>query len=228
MSLIKAQALKKHYRLGKTVVEALRGLDLSIEEGEFTAIAGPSGSGKTTLLNLLGCIEIPTEGIILFDGVDIGRLTPSQKADFRAENIGFVFQTFNLIPVLTAFENVEFPLFKKNLSRTERRRRVEEAVEVVGLAQLGRHRPDELSGGQRQRVAIARALVGRPGVILADEPTANLDHQTGSQVLEIMQEINQRYRTVFLFSTHDTTVMNMARRLIYMSDGRLASEEKQA
>ncbi|MDY6910693.1 MAG: ABC transporter ATP-binding protein [Thermodesulfobacteriota bacterium] len=227
MSLIQAQALKKHYRLGKTVVEALRGLDLSIEEGEFTAIAGPSGSGKTTLLNLLGCIEIPSEGIILFDGVDIGRLTPSQKADFRAENIGFVFQTFNLIPVLTAFENVEFPLFKKNLSRTERRRRVEEAVEVVGLAQLGRHRPDELSGGQRQRVAIARALVGRPGVILADEPTANLDHQTGSQVLEIMQEINQRYRTVFLFSTHDTTVMNMARRLIHMSDGRLASEEKQ-
>ncbi len=227
MSLIQAQSLKKLYRLGKTVVEALRGVDLSIEEGEFTALAGPSGSGKTTLLNLLGCIEVPTEGVILFDGIDIGRLTASQKADFRAENIGFVFQTFNLIPVLTAFENVEFPLLKKNLSRTQRHKRVEEALEAVGLAQLGRHRPDELSGGQRQRVAIARALVGRPRVILADEPTANLDRQTGLQILEIMQDLNQRYRTVFVFSTHDTMVMNLARRLIHMRDGRLIAKGPQ-
>ncbi len=228
MTLIHAQALKKHYRLGKTIVEALRGVDVSIEEGEFTAIAGPSGSGKTTLLNLLGCIEVPTKGTIVFDGLDIGTLKPSQMADFRAENIGFVFQTFNLIPVLTAFENVEFPLLKKSLSKGERRKRVEEALEAVGLSKMAHHRPDELSGGQRQRVAIARALVGRPRVILADEPTANLDHETGAQVLQIMREINDQYRTVFLFSTHDATVMKMARRLIRLIDGRLVSEEAQS
>lgn len=226
MPLIEIKSLTKMYMLGKTVVHALRGIDLTVENHEFMAIAGPSGSGKTTLLNIIGCIEKPTEGSVLFDGKDVSQLPSHESADFRLNHIGFIFQTFNLIPVLTALENVEFPLLKKISSKGERKRRARQALEAVGLAAMADRKPDELSGGQRQRVAIARALVGRPSVVLADEPTANLDHATGHEVLELMRELNRELGTVFIFSTHDPKVMGMARRVISLVDGRIAEESK--
>ncbi|SHG26295.1 putative ABC transport system ATP-binding protein [Desulfacinum infernum DSM 9756] len=224
MPLIEARSLSKIYMLGKTEVHALNAVNLTVEKGEFMAIAGPSGSGKTTLLNILGCIEKPTEGSVLFDGKNVAQLSGNQLADFRLNHIGFIFQTFNLIPVLTAIENVEFPLLKMPLSKRERRTRAQEALESVGLGGLAHRKPDELSGGQRQRVAIARALVGRPNIVLADEPTANLDHATGLAVLELMSDLNSRLGTVFVFSTHDPKVMSMARRVISLVDGKIVEE----
>ena len=222
MNVVQVDHVCKDYRLGEQTVRALDDVSLSIEEGVFLAIAGPSGSGKSTLLNLIGCIDTPSSGRIVIDGKDVSGQTPDQLADLRARTIGFIFQTFNLLPVLSAEENVEYPLLQmRELGRDERRARVAKMLEIVGLARFARHRPNQLSGGQRQRVAIARALVTRPRLVLADEPTANLDHQTGEGILTLMQEINRRSGTTFIFSTHDRKVMSKANRLVRIEDGRV-------
>jgi putative ABC transport system ATP-binding protein len=220
MALISIEDVTKEYRLGQQTVTALHRITLSIESGVFLAIAGPSGSGKSTLLNLIGCIDTPTMGKVLFDDVDVGSRSADELSDLRARSIGFVFQTFNLLPVLSARENVEYPLLRfKNLSKRERQDRVAQYLDVVGLRDFARHRPDQLSGGQRQRVAIARALAIKPKVVLADEPTANLDHVTGKEILRLMRRINRSAGTTFIFSTHDRKVINMADRLINIEDG---------
>lgn len=222
MDLIRLENVSKSYRLGRQDVKALKSVTLSIEEGVFLAIAGPSGSGKTTLLNLIGCIDTATTGRIFIDGVEIGGKTPDELADLRGETIGFVFQTFNLLPVLSAAENVEYPLLKMvKLSKAERRERVDHYLGVVGIRKYAGHRPNQLSGGQRQRVAIARALAIHPRIILADEPTANLDHKTGDGILQLMKKINTTTKTTFIFSTHDQKVINMADRLIRIEDGEI-------
>ena len=221
MIIVRTKKLTKNFYLGKTEVHALRGVDIEIEEGEFMAIAGPSGSGKSTLLNLIGCIDIPSSGYIEINGSDVSGLSSNRLAELRASTIGFIFQTFNLLPVLSAFENIEYPLFKKNMKKYERKTKVINALKTVGLEKFARHRPDELSGGQRQRVAIARALVADPRIILADEPTANLDHQTGLDVLKVMRLINEEKKTTFIFSTHDSKVLATANRVVELFDGSI-------
>ncbi len=222
MNVVEVEHVCKDYRLGEQTVRALDDVSISIEEGVFLAIAGPSGSGKSTLLNLIGCIDTPSSGRILIDGRDVSGQTPDQLADLRARTIGFIFQTFNLLPVLSAEENVEYPLLQmREIGRAERRERVAAMLELVGLARFARHRPNQLSGGQRQRVAIARALVTKPRIVLADEPTANLDHKTGEGILALMQQINRKSGTTFIFSTHDKKVMSKANRLIRIEDGRI-------
>lgn len=220
MSLVHVENVSKKYQLGDQEVWALRGVSLAIEARVFMAIAGPSGSGKSTLLNLIGCIDSPTEGRIVVDGYDTSKRTTDQLAELRARTIGFIFQTFNLFPVLTAAENVEYPLLQlPEVDREERRRRVDRYLGVVGLSRYAKHRPNQLSGGQRQRVAIARALATHPKIILADEPTANLDHRTGEGILELMKELNRSYGTTFVFSTHDKKVIAKADRLVRIEDG---------
>ena len=222
MELIRLENVTKSYRLDRQTVKALKEVTLSIEEGVFLAIAGPSGSGKTTLLNLIGCIDTASTGRIFIDGVEVGDKSPDELADLRGSTIGFVFQTFNLLPVLSAAENVEYPLLKMtSLSKAERRERVAHYLGVVGIRKYARHRPNQLSGGQRQRVAIARALAIHPRIILADEPTANLDHKTGDGILRLMKKINTTTKTTFIFSTHDQKVINMADRLIRIEDGEI-------
>jgi putative ABC transport system ATP-binding protein len=216
----------KTYRVGAVEVPAVRGVDIEIAEGEFFSFAGPSGSGKTTLLNLLGALDTPTRGTVEIGGRATDGLSPTTLADFRNEHLGFVFQTFNLIPVLTVLENIEFPLQLLGVSdAAERRRRVEALLEEVGLAGLSDRRPSELSGGQQQRVAVARALVKEPTLVLADEPTANLDSATALEVISLMKELNGRRGTTFIFSTHDRLVMDHARRLVRLRDGRIESDE---
>jgi len=226
MEVVRIEDVSKSYNLGNQRVEALRSVDLTIDEGDFLAIAGPSGSGKSTLLNLIGCIDIPSSGNIYIAGNRVSDQNPDQLADLRARTIGFIFQTFNLLPVLSAEENVEYPLLQfKDITKRERRERVGHFLNVVGLEKFARHRPNELSGGQRQRVAIARALVTRPKIVLADEPTANLDHKTGASILELMRLVNRIQKTTFVFSTHDASVMRMANKLIHIQDGRIVREE---
>ena len=226
MEVVRIQDVSNSYNLGNQRVEALRSVDLTIDEGDFLAIAGPSGSGKSTLLNLIGCIDIPSSGNVYIAGNRVSDQTPDQLADLRARTIGFIFQTFNLLPVLSAEENVEYPLLQfKDITKRERRERVGHFLNVVGLEKFARHRPNELSGGQRQRVAIARALVTRPKIVLADEPTANLDHKTGASILELMRLVNRIQKTTFVFSTHDASVMRMANKLIHIQDGRIVREE---
>ncbi len=222
MSLVRVEGVSKAYELGGQQVLALNDITLAIEEGVFLAIAGPSGSGKTTLLNIIGCIDTPTRGRVYIDGQEVTGRSPDALADLRARSIGFIFQTFNLFPVLTAAENVEYPLLQRSeLGRSERRRRVRKYLGIVGLERYADHRPNQLSGGQRQRVAIARALAIEPRIILADEPTANLDRKTGQGILELMKSLNRDYGTTFIFSTHDRHVMAMADRLIRIEDGRV-------
>jgi putative ABC transport system ATP-binding protein len=206
---------------------ALRGVTLEIDEGEFTSIAGPSGSGKTTMLNLFGCLDKPTDGRVYIGEQNVARLSSNQLADVRNHNLGFVFQTFNLVPVLTAFENVEFPLIllKKGTPK-ERKDMVMGMLGDVGIAELADRKPSEMSGGQQQRVAIARALVKNPKVVLADEPTANLDSVTGEGILKLMLEMNQKTKTTFIFSTHDPMVMGYARRLVKVHDGQIQADER--
>lgn len=224
MALVRVDNVSKTYRLGDQDVWALRNVSLDIEAGVFLAIAGPSGSGKTTLLNLIGCIDVPTSGSVVVAGHDTAGHSPDQLADLRARKIGFIFQTFNLFPVLTAEENVEYPLLQlRDVTRKERRLRVARYLGVVGLSKFAHHRPNQLSGGQRQRVAIARALATQPRIILADEPTANLDHRTGEGILELMKEINRAYGATFVFSTHDRKVIAKADRLVRIEDGRIGS-----
>jgi putative ABC transport system ATP-binding protein len=217
MSLVAVKDVTKAYRLGSQTVTALAGVSMSVAPGEFLAVAGPSGSGKTTLLNLVGCLDTPSTGEIEIDGEMVSALSSGRRADLRARKLGFIFQTFNLIPVLTAWENVEYPLLL-----TKRRgddARVKTALEQVGLGERMKHRPTELSGGQQQRVAIARALVTDPALVLADEPTANLDSKTGSEIIELMRRLNRERGTTFLFSTHDPRIMNAADRVLEISDG---------
>lgn len=222
MAIVQVENISKRYALGEQIVNALQDVTLSIEPGVFLAIAGPSGSGKSTLLNIIGCIDTPSEGRVLIEGHDVSGQTPDQLADLRARTIGFIFQTFNLLPVLSAAENVEYPLLNlPELSRAERRERVAHYLAMVGLAKYASHRPNQLSGGQRQRVAIARALATHSRVVLADEPTANLDKETGKSILRLMKEINHKAGTTFIFSTHDKRVMNMADRLVRVEDGRV-------
>ena len=224
MSLVRVEGVTKEYLLGEQKVVALHNITLSIEEGVFLAIAGPSGSGKTTLLNIIGCIDTPTEGKAFIDEIEVTGRSPDELADLRAHTTGFIFQTFNLFPVLTAAENVEYPLLNlPEISRGERRKRVAKFLAVVGLERYADHKPNQLSGGQRQRVAIARALVIKPRIVLADEPTANLDKKTGESILKLMKDINQHYGTTFIFCTHDRHVMAMADRLIRIEDGRVSA-----
>ena len=218
--VVSVKDVSKTYRLGSQTVTALADVCLTIHGGEFMAVAGPSGSGKTTLLNLIGCLDVPTSGEIAIDGEPITRLTAGRRADLRARKLGFIFQTFNLIPVLTAWENVEYPLLihRRGGDVAERVRR---ALEQVGLGARARHRPSELSGGQQQRVAIARALVSEPALVLADEPTANLDSATGREIVDLMRRLNRERGTTFVFSTHDPRIMSAADRVVEISDGRL-------
>lgn len=224
MNVIEVHQLEKIYNDSEVKVYALNGVDLNIEEGEFTAIVGPSGSGKTTFLNMIGGLDQPTSGRITIGGTDISRLSSSQLIDFRLHNIGFVFQAYNLIPVLTAKENVEFIMQLQNQGKEERESRTMELLKAVGLEGRENSRPNKLSGGQQQRVAVARALASKPRFVLADEPTANLDSKSTENLLEIMDELNRKENITFIFSTHDQRVVNKARRVITLEDGKILSD----
>jgi putative ABC transport system ATP-binding protein len=207
-------------------VQALNGIDLQFKQGEFASIVGPSGSGKTTLLNIIGGLDDPTEGKVIIDEINISALSGSKKTDFRMKNIGFVFQSFNLIPVLTVKENIEFVMFLQGLSKDAREKRTAELIDSVGLTEKTNSRPNKLSGGQQQRVAVARALASKPKFILADEPTANLDSKSTENLLDIMEKLNKEENITFIFSTHDARVMKRARRIITIEDGKVISDEK--
>ncbi|MCA9666550.1 MAG: ABC transporter ATP-binding protein [Myxococcales bacterium] len=222
--IVKLEQVVKEYALGKVTVPAVRGVDLEIRKGEFITVAGPSGSGKTTLLNLIGCVDTATRGTVLVDGKDTGKLSERELTKLRLFTIGFIFQSFNLVSVLTAFQNVEFPLLlQKSIGKADRTKRVLDLLEAVGLKEHADHRPGELSGGQRQRVAVARALVTKPKLVLADEPTANLDSATGKSIIDLMKELNETQGTTFVFSTHDHEVMRRAGRVVQLVDGRVVS-----
>jgi putative ABC transport system ATP-binding protein len=223
--LVETINLHKDYRIGKVLFPALRGVDVKIKDGEFTAIAGPSGSGKTTLLNIIGCLDIPTKGSVLINGTDVNQLTSKERASLRRDEIGFVFQTFNLIPVLTAYENVEIPLILLDTAPDRKRKTIISILEEVGLGEFINRRPNEMSGGQQQRVAIARALVKNPSIVLADEPTANLDSTTAKEILGLMQELNEKHKTTFIFSTHDQLVIDFSRRTINLRDGKVVEDK---
>jgi putative ABC transport system ATP-binding protein len=224
--LIEVKNLYKDYQVGKVHFPALSGVDLTISDGEFTAMAGPSGSGKTTLLNIIGCLDTATKGEVLINGTSTNKLSAKEKSELRKEKIGFVFQTFNLIPVLTAYENVEMPLILLNLTPSVKKKRTVSILQEVGLDDYINRRPNEMSGGQQQRIAIARALVKEPSIILADEPTANLDSNTARDILSLMKQLNQKHKTTFLFSTHDKLVMEFAERVIGLRDGKVVEDTK--
>jgi putative ABC transport system ATP-binding protein len=226
MKIIETQNLHKIYNGSEIPVHAVNGIDLSIEQGEFAAIVGPSGSGKTTLLNLLGGLDKPSEGEVIIDGINIGELSNKQIINFRLKNIGFVFQAYNLIPVLTAKENVEFIMQMQKWDKKQREQRAIEMLEAVGLGDRLKSRPGKMSGGQQQRVAVARALASRPKFILADEPTANLDSASTENLLSIMEELNRKENITFIFSTHDQRVVNKARRIITIEDGKIKDDKK--
>jgi putative ABC transport system ATP-binding protein len=223
MDIIQLENVTKIYTTGKVATRALDGISLSISSGEFTALVGPSGSGKTTLLQLMGCLDKPKTGSVKIMGKEVTHFNAHQRADVRREMIGFIFQFFALVPVLDAYENVELPLLLNGVGAKERRTRVLELLEAVGLSGRIHHRPDQMSGGEQQRVAIARALVTRPKMVLADEPTANLDTVNGQQIMDIMYELNKKTQTAFIFATHDPRVVSFARRVIKMSDGKIVN-----
>ena len=225
-NILEVEDVKKTYRQGAIDVPALRGLDLTVAKGEFTALSGPSGSGKTTALNLIGALDKPTSGEIRLEGHDLVKLGRSKLSRIRRDRIGFVFQAYNLVPVLTAFENAEIVLALQGMSAKERKHRVMGLLKDVGLEGMEHRRPDQLSGGQQQRVAIARAIAANPAVVLADEPTANVDSETAEKIIAIMEKLNQERRATFIFSTHDPRVMERARRLVRLVDGRIESDDK--
>ncbi|NLA47923.1 MAG: ABC transporter ATP-binding protein [Bacteroidales bacterium] len=226
MKVLELKNVNKIYNSAEIRVHAVNDVSLGFEEGEFAAIVGPSGSGKTTLLNMIGGLDMPTSGEIIIGGVDLSGLRPSELIDFRLNNIGFVFQSYNLIPVLTAKENVEFIMTLQKWPAEKRDERTLELLKAVGLAERMNSRPSRLSGGQQQRVAVARALASRPKFVLADEPTANLDSKAATTLLEIMEKLNREEKTTFIFSTHDPRVMKMARRVITLEDGKVISDER--
>lgn len=223
MPLIQADNITKNYRVGDMDVPALKGISFEIGEGAFAAFVGPSGSGKSTLLNLIGCLDHPSSGTLTVNGTDIATLSRSAAATFRGEHLGFIFQDFNLVPVLSAYENIEYPLLMvRGWSEEKRRERVRKVIDAVGISEHAHKRPDQLSGGQKQRVAVARALVGEPKLVLADEPTANLDHDTAYRILNLMKAMRDSFGTSFVFSTHDPKIMNEAELTFTLEDGRLA------
>jgi putative ABC transport system ATP-binding protein len=222
--LVSVENVSRAFEMDHSAVMALDGVTLGVETGEFLAISGPSGSGKSTLLNLIGCIDKPTGGRVCVNGTDTTTLNLNQAAKLRRERIGFVFQTFNLIPVFTAAENVEFPLLVQQVGAAERKRRVAEALESVGLSARAGQRPDLLSGGERQRVAVARAIVHRPALVLADEPTANLDTTNATQLIDLMRDLNHRIGLTFIFSTHDARLLEHTPRIVRLTDGRVVSD----
>jgi putative ABC transport system ATP-binding protein len=222
MEIVRVNKVKKVYQMGELSFTALCGVDLVVRTGEFLALAGPSGSGKTTLLNLIGCLDHPTTGEIFLEEESIANLSPDQLADLRKKKLGFIFQSFNLIPVLTAFENVEYPLIINKVKPAERRKRVSKILSEVGLGDKLTNFPHQLSGGQQQRVSIARALVHQPALVLADEPTANLDSQTGQEIVSLMQQLNQDQGVSFIFATHDQRIIERAARVVNLVDGKIA------
>jgi len=228
LSIVEVQSAKKFYPLGKTVVEAVKGVSFQIEQGDFISIAGPSGSGKSTILNMIGLIDTPTAGEVFIQGQPVSQLKDREITRLRHETIGFIFQSFNLIPVLTTRENIEFPLLlgKNNKITKERKDYIDFLIEEVGLADRQKNRPNELSGGQRQRVAIARALVTKPVIVLADEPTANLDSATGDAILQLMKKVNRNLKTTFIFSTHDAKIVELADHIIRLKDGLVTENYK--
>jgi putative ABC transport system ATP-binding protein len=223
--IVRLQDAIKTYRQGKVDVHAINRVSLEIENGDFAALCGPSGSGKTSILNLIGGLDVPTSGTVWVDDIDLSTLDNTELSEMRKNRIGFVFQAYNLIPVLTAYENAEFVLNLQGLSETECHDRVMETLKAVGLEGLEHRRPDEMSGGQQQRVAIARAIVTHPAIVLADEPTANVDSHTAESLLDLMQQLNREYGITFLFSTHDQRVIDRARRVIWVHDGKIESDE---
>jgi len=227
MIMVECRDVRKIYRQGKVEVQALRGVTLSIEKGEFMALAGPSGSGKTTLLNVIGGLDAADSGTVVVDGDTLAAMGQGELADMRLRKVGFVFQSYNLIPVLSARENVEFIMLLQGVPPRERRERALAILDEVGLAGLHGRRPAELSGGQQQRVAVARAIVSGPSIVLADEPTANLDSRAGSDLLDMMKKMNEERKVTFIFSTHDRMVMDHARRLVLIRDGRVAEDRRQ-
>ncbi|GAB1481871.1 ABC transporter ATP-binding protein [Treponema sp.] len=224
MAIITLTDVKKTYPLGKTQVQAVKGVSFEISKGDFITIAGPSGSGKSTILNLIGCIDTPSGGRVEIDGMDISRLNDKELTILRHQTLGFIFQSFNLIPVLNVFENIEFPLLlgAKPEAKSKRKEWVDYLMEEVGLGDWAKHKANELSGGQRQRVAIARALVTKPKIVLADEPTANLDSSTGEAIIELMKSMNQELGTTFVFSTHDMKIVDIADHVIKLRDGLIS------
>ena len=228
MEVVKVENVARVYQIGKVETQALRGVNLTIENGEFTALVGPSGSGKTTLLQMIGCLDQPTSGRVLINGKDVTRLNRNQRADMRRGTIGFIFQFFALIPTLSAYENVEMLLLLNGYSASERRSRVMELLKAVDLMDRANNRPDQLSGGQQQRVAVARALASNPSLILADEPTANLDTANGQQVMEIMQKLNKETGVTFIFATHDPRVIKYAKRIVTLRDGLIVENNGSA
>jgi len=226
--VLEARRVTKVYRAAAIETVALADVDLVVERGEFSALSGPSGSGKTTLLNLLGTLDTPTRGRVLVAGRDVTEMSDAQRSDLRLHELGFVFQSYNLVPVLTALENVEFVLLLQRAPRSERRARALRCLEELGLGELVEKRPNEMSGGQQQRVAVARAIASEPQIVLADEPTANLDSKTAEDLLDLMERLNRERGVTFLFSTHDPRVMARARRVIRLVDGRIASDERRS
>jgi putative ABC transport system ATP-binding protein len=227
--VIELNQVRKEYLLGQTKVEALRGVSLTVDKGEFLAIAGPSGSGKSTILNMIGCIDTPTSGTVTINGREVSRLSDRELTRYRRVTVSFIFQSFNLIPVLNVFENIELPLLLQKVGDPHRREaQVMRFIKEVGLEDRVKNKPGELSGGQRQRVAIARSLVTNPVLVLADEPTANLDSATGGKILDLMREINRREGTTFIFSTHDQRIMDHARRIVRIQDGLINGNEQKA
>ncbi len=228
-AILRLDGVRKSYTKAQRSVQALRGIDLSIDRGEFLAIVGPSGSGKTTLLNIVGCLDLPTSGSVRYDGRELGGMTEKELSVYRKENISFIFQSYNLIPVLTVQENVELPMvIERRYPRTRMRERAREIISAVGLGDMADRYPRELSGGQEQRVAIARALVKDPLVVLADEPTANLDSRTAEEIMSLMETMNRERQTTFIFSTHDAMVQRHARRVIVLHDGLVSEDRKEA
>lgn len=229
MSIVQLKEVKKTYPLGKTEVHAVKGVSFVIEKGDFISIAGPSGSGKSTILNMIGCIDTPTAGSVLINGNDTSGLKDKQITRLRHDVIGFIFQSFNLIPVLNVYENIEFPLLlgKEKMGKKEQEQWIMSLMEEVGLVDWAKHKPNELSGGQRQRVAIARALATKPDIVLADEPTANLDSATSEQIIQLMKKVNRDLETTFIFSTHDPAIVSLADHQISLQDGLIIGNNRQ-
>ena len=223
--MITLEGIEKNYQLGKLEVPALRGIDLTVDAHEFVAIMGPSGSGKSTLMNIIGCLDKPTSGRYILDGTEVSGLSDNELAEIRNRKVGFVFQTFNLLPRMTSLRNVELPLIYSGMGRKERRERAVNAFKQVDLEDRAHHRPSELSGGQRQRVAIARALINDPSILFADEPTGNLDSKTGGEIMKIFEELNERGATILLV-THEMEIAHHAKRIIYLRDGRITGDER--